>query len=63
MSREIVLTIQPDESVEAFISRIADTAPEPPTRLLDRVRTLLAVDDPAVTPLHAAPPRTARTAA
>ncbi|MGW1001729.1 hypothetical protein [Streptomyces sp. NPDC002520] len=63
MSREIVLTIQPGESVEAFISRIADTAPEPPTRLLDRVRTLLAVDASTVTPLRTAPLRTARTAA
>lgn len=63
MSQETVLTIQPGESVEDFISRIAETAPEPSPRLMDRVRTLLAVDAPAVTPLRTAPSRTTRTAA
>ncbi|MEV6791323.1 hypothetical protein AB0M87_04825 [Streptomyces sp. NPDC051320] len=63
MSREIVLTIQPGESIDDFVSRIADTAPEPTPRLMNRVRALLAVDSPAVTPLHTAPQRTIRTAA
>ncbi|EST24488.1 hypothetical protein [Streptomyces roseochromogenus] len=58
-----VLTIQPGESVDDFISRIANTAPEPSSRLLDRVRTLLAIEEPAVTPLCAAPSQITRAAA
>lgn len=62
MSGYIELTIQPGESVEAFIHRIADTAPEPSPRVMDRVRTLLAVDTPGAVPMHTAPSRTAAAA-
>ncbi|MCX3059612.1 hypothetical protein [Streptomyces beihaiensis] len=62
MSREVVLTIQPGESADDFISRIADTAPEPSPSVLDRIRTLLAVDGPAI-PQQTAPSRAVRAAA
>lgn len=47
MSREIVLRMQPGESVEAFTSRIADTAPPLTPGLADRLRSLLAITPPA----------------
>ncbi|MGP4085427.1 hypothetical protein [Streptomyces sp. KR55] len=44
MSREVVLRIQPGESVDAFTSRIAAAAPPLTPQLADRLRSLLAID-------------------
>ncbi|WBO61395.1 hypothetical protein [Streptomyces camelliae] len=40
--RGTVLQIQPGESVEDFITRIAETAPEPSPHLMDRIHALLS---------------------
>lgn len=45
-TREVTLHIQPGEGLDAFIRRVADSAPAP-AEVIDRLRTLLPIDTPA----------------
>lgn len=56
MSREIVLRMQPGESVDDFTTRIVETAPALTPQLAARLRSLLAITPPA--PADTAAPRT-----
>lgn len=61
MSSQVVLRIQPGESMQDFTRRIADTAPSAPPDVMDRLRALLPIHHDAAAP--ARPRQTARPAA
>lgn len=46
MSREVLVRIRPGETVDAFTTRIADSAPPLTPELAARLRTLLPIDAP-----------------
>lgn len=61
MSSEVLVRIRPGESIDAFTSRIADSAPPLTPVLADRLRDLLAAKAPRDTAIEqlAQPTRTA----
>lgn len=56
MSRQVVLRMQPGESIDDFTTRVANAAPPLTPHLAHRLRTLLAIAPPTA-PAPAAPLR------